>query len=298
MAVSSYLQKYMPNANIGVVNTNSAPTQSPTSNAPLGSVPSNSNRPLGFLNVYKKNDAGKFQVVKQHASTLNQKQLQAALNSKLNKRPTVKPTTPVDPTKTDEYGYYFNPYSKTLWGRRYKDAAGNLVNENEATLNSSNVDEIDFSKDAGLPSGLDPRDALFFLQRTGAVNELENQLRPFGSQLDKLGKVDPATGKRVFGQFDLLKRQAEDASRLQGDQLMSSLAQRGLYDSGMRGITGGELVKQLSSQVSDLNDSWGAGAESDLLRQQSDAQRNFGNGLIQQLLSLLNRNESSQIVGA
>ena len=164
----------------------------------------------------------------------------------------IGPAVPVAPKPK----VYFNPLSKTLYSA-----------EDGSDYNVADPASVDFMDGSLLNSSM-AKEASFFLNQGHGQYQLDQALRPYQQQLDRLSDQDPTTHKTLY---DVLSGQAQDQWQHKADAAMSSAAQRGIYDSGMRQDMGGQLATERSNVMSDLDKAYGATAISNLQKQKSDA---------------------------
>ena len=195
-------------------------------------------------------------------------------------------------------GYFFTPFSNTSWGRRWKDAQGKwhitlgaqAPGEGAKYLDPSWVPDkwkmpgFDGSppKDAdGKP--INPRDAAYFLNASGLRYKMDNQLTALQKVMDELRHRDP-NGKT---QFDLLNEGRLDQWRQKKDGTYSDLAQRGFYNSGMRGKTAAQLAYENAQGMDALNRQYGMKAQNKVLEGMDTVRHDVGNEMLQYLLSAM-----------
>lgn len=186
-------------------------------------------------------------------------------------------------------GVYFNPYSPTLYSQKNKTKFGTWVTRNVkapgagATWTTAPAG-IRFP---GVGKGnlpINPRDAQYFLQTSGARYELQNRLRPLEQKLAELNAR--VNGKTTYGVM-------RDAARSQWNRsargAMSDLAQRGIYESGMRGKTASGLARQWQNTSLGLRQQYGDIARQRIRTELEGQRRDFGHDLLTMLLDASRR---------
>ena len=189
-------------------------------------------------------------------------------------RPATQPgaATPAGPTGPS---VYFNPLSSTLWS----DSTGADYSLPGDTSN------LNFMDGKGLLDSSMGKEAAFFYNQGQGQYQLNTALRPFDQKLDELAFHDPKTGKTMY---DNLWGQAQDQWQHKADGTMSSAAQRGIYDSGMRLDDANQLATERSNAQTDLDKAYGATAVADLGKQKNDARESWVGQWLQQFIPYYN----------
>jgi len=190
---------------------------------------------------------------------------------------------------TNGAGVYFNPYSPTLYSQKNKTKFGTWVTKNVsapgagATWTSAPAGQRFPGVGVGnLP--INPRDAQYFMQTSGARYELANRLRPLQQKLSELGAE---YGGRT--QFDALRDQAKAQWNQGARGAMSGMAQRGVYDSGMRGKTARDLAGAWQNTSLGLRQQYGDIARQRLETEIAGQRRDFGRDILTMLLDAARR---------
>lgn len=190
---------------------------------------------------------------------------------------------------TNGAGVFFNPYSPTLYSQKNKTKFGTWVTKNVKSPGAGATwttapKGLQFP---GVGKGnlpINPRDAQYFLNTSGARYELQNRLRPLQQKLSELGAE---YGGRT--QFDALRDQAKAQWNQGARGAMSSAAARGIYDSGMRGKTARDLAGQWHTTSLGLRQQYGDIARQRLRTEIEGQRRDFGRDILTMLLDASRR---------
>lgn len=186
-------------------------------------------------------------------------------------------------------GVFFNPYSPTLYSQKNKTKFGTWVTKNVqapkagATWTSA-PSHLRFP---GVGKGnlpIDPKDAQYFLQTSGARYELANRLRPMQQKLAELNARHNG-GTTFDAMRNVAKAQWNQGAR----GAMSSMAARGVYDSGMRGKTASDLATQWQNTSLGLRQQYGDIARDRLRTEIEGQRRDFGRDILTMLLDASRR---------
>lgn len=265
-----------------------------TPTAPIGATPA-THAPIGspttpaYLRVYQQDPATKkYLIIKKATARMTPEELRRAQMSGLNKSVASTfapaPSTP-DPIRhpiagtSDGAGFYFNPGSETLWSYRNADGTETL----NATL-PTNTDSAHYldGHNSGLPGGALQRDAAWYTTHNSSAKELSDRLAGPRSNLAGFDKLYDGQTLAQRG----LAQNTHDFNR-NTDAAMSNLAQRGWLESGARGLTSADLVKQLSESNLATQSSVGSIARDNALTQIGQSRDAYTTNLMQSLSSFL-----------
>lgn len=249
------------------------------------------------VRVYKKIN-GKWVIQTVKTSTLTLQQLNQALRSPLNKgalkaaNPTNPamggtPAAPAPPQADPNTGYFFNPWSDTLWSKRNADGTIELhaAAPGEGTSMLQNADLIGQYRLPGGGAGnmfgnTDMRTATQFLNDGSAKAGLISKLAPTSASLARLNAGGPGNTR-----YDIDSRDYLDQWDDKKNQMYGQLAATGFGRSGMRLNAQASLAREKSQGLAQLDETVGSLAKQNLAAQQEEARRAWALNMLSQIMS-------------
>lgn len=247
------------------------------------------------VRVYTKLPNGKWVIKTVNTSTLTLQQLNQALRSPLNKgalkaaNPTNPamggtPAAPAPPAVDPNTGYFFNPWSDTLWSRRNADGTVELNAARPAqgsTMLSDmghagvNQYRIEGSGVGNIAAGSNLYDASMFLDEGNAALSLLNDLEGGKTSLAKLNAGGP--GSRLE---DVYRRDFMNGWDDQLNGAMGDLAASGMYRSGSKLNTRAKAEEAKQQGLLSISQQYGDLARNDINQQMEILRRTFGRNRI------------------
>lgn len=210
---------------------------------------------------------------------------QAGPNGTITAAPT--PTTPVQPAGNG--GYFFNPWSDTLWSRRLAD--GTVVSAAPPSQNDQMLEDMSSVSQYRLPSagagnllpGISLGDASSYLSQGGWQQGLIRNLMPIQQQL--AGLDDNQGGRGTM--YDIGRRGFLDSWDDKVNAAMGSLAARGMYSGGARSNSLAKAAEEKNQGLLQLDQQYGGLKRAELNNNIEQARRDYGLNALQSLLDNL-----------
>lgn len=275
--------------------------------------------PLGsFVQVWGKND-GKpgYHKTWQRVDKMSAGALQRASRNGLNgPRRGVGGTTPrpgsnLPDGHMDDTGFFFNPWSDTLWSRRVgtRNADGTIsyntiMNAGAPARDGRLLKNMDLVSQYRLPTagagnligGVGLNDASYFMNQMGMRQNLINSLMPYQSKLAELNR-EIAPGRT---RYDIERESFLNSWDDQKNAAMGNLATRGIYSSGMRNNASAKLAEAYGNGLLSVDSQWGGLKKSELQSGMEDARKQWAMDVFQSLLgnvNMKNRNDLAEEFG-
>lgn len=317
---------YIPPAGTPAPTNPNAPVGNPFNYAPAGLPNGQANKPIA-LQPGNPNTVGRFDrsAIKWGAlylpgeqkarsiHTLTDAQVRAALGDVRNKgalapgwmmngdRVVKAPTAPAATVANGNEGYFFNPYSDTLWSRLRSDGTLEL-NAGAPGANDSMLSNMDLVSQYRLPSagagnllpGMSLGDASAYLTQTGWQQGLIRQLSPLQQQLAAL--ADNQGGRGTM--YDIGKRDFLNSWDGKVNAAMGNLAARGMYSGGARSNTLANAAQERAQGLLQLDQQYGGLKQQEINNSIEQARRDYGLNALQALLDNLLSKKNADIQGA